>query len=71
MSPNQHFMTTDMVKDHEAVVDHIDHQESPKKGGFQAHPDKFGSAAKVDPKEIALVRKLDTYLMVSRSLHFQ
>ncbi|KAI3558523.1 MFS transporter [Colletotrichum abscissum] len=63
MSSYQHFMTIDMVKDHEAVVDHIDHQESPKEGGFRAHPDKFGSAAKVDPKEIALVRKLDTYLM--------
>lgn len=26
--------------------------------------DKFGSAAKVDPKEIALVRKIDCYMMV-------
>ncbi|KAK7443701.1 MFS transporter [Colletotrichum acutatum] len=63
MSSNQQFVTTDMVKDQEAVVDHIDHQESSKGGVFQSHPDKFGSAAKVDPKEIALVRKLDTYLM--------
>ncbi len=26
--------------------------------------DKFGSAAKVDPREIALVRKIDCYMMV-------
>lgn len=26
--------------------------------------DQFGAAAKVDPKEIALVRKIDIYMMV-------
>jgi hypothetical protein len=26
--------------------------------------DRFGAAAKVDPKEIALVRKIDCYMMV-------
>lgn len=26
--------------------------------------DQFGAAAKIDPKEIALVRKIDIYMMV-------
>lgn len=48
-------------------IDHVDFQEDLKKpqDGESEAIDKFGSHAKTDPKEIALVRKLDLYLMVS------
>ncbi|KAJ8131886.1 hypothetical protein O1611_g1735 [Lasiodiplodia mahajangana] len=45
-----------------AVIEHYDDaRDDPKKDIGQ--PDRFGSYAKVDPKEIALVRKLDLYMM--------
>ncbi|KAI8303130.1 putative transporter [Colletotrichum sp. SAR11_240] len=54
----------DPHKDHEAcVVDHVDYQEDLKPVDETRQPDKFGSVDKVDPKEIALVKKLDLYLM--------
>ncbi|KAK1625156.1 major facilitator superfamily domain-containing protein [Colletotrichum phormii] len=51
------------TKDREAHADHVDYQEEPKDVLLTGQADKFGSVAKVDPKEIALVRKLDAYLM--------
>lgn len=49
----------------EATVDHVDFQEDMMKPTDVEQHDKFGSHAKTDPKEIALVKKLDMYLMVS------
>ncbi|KAH8880788.1 putative MFS transporter [Thozetella sp. PMI_491] len=43
-----------------ATIEHIDFTENLKP---EERLDRFGAAAKVDPKEIALVKKLDTYLM--------
>lgn len=43
----------------DASVEHIDIIKPDP-----AQLDKFGSAAKTAPAEIALVRKLDTYMMV-------
>lgn len=43
----------------EVVNDFVD---DPKKDVQQ--PDRFGSFAKTDPKEIALVKKLDWYMLV-------
>ncbi|KAJ3938860.1 uncharacterized protein N0V96_010966 [Colletotrichum fioriniae] len=63
MPSNPQLTTISTIKDRDAHVDHIDYQEIPKDGGTKVQADKFGSVAKVDPKEIALVRKLDTYLM--------
>ncbi|EQB47904.1 MFS transporter [Colletotrichum gloeosporioides Cg-14] len=54
----------DPHKDQETcVVDHVDYQEELKPVDERRQPDKFGSVDKVDPKEIALVKKLDLYLM--------
>ncbi|KAI8313481.1 putative transporter [Colletotrichum sp. SAR11_59] len=54
----------DPHKDQETcVVDHVDYQEDLKPVDERRQPDKFGSVDKVDPKEIALVKKLDLYLM--------
>lgn len=41
----------------EGQVEHIDHRDEVLKPTPQY--DKFGSAAKTDPREIALVRKID------------
>jgi hypothetical protein len=32
--------------------------------------DKFGSAAKTDPREIALVKKIDLYMMVGPCMQY-
>ncbi|KAF4266492.1 hypothetical protein KXW23_002271 [Aspergillus fumigatus] len=45
----------------EGQVEHIDHRDEVLKPTPQY--DKFGSAAKTDPREIALVRKIDLYMM--------
>lgn len=45
----------------ESATEHVENQDGEKNA---ARHDKFGSVAKTDPKEIALVRKLDLYLMV-------
>ena len=44
---------------------HVEYLGDPEKS-TSATPeyDRFGSFAKVDPKEIALVRKIDLYMMV-------
>ncbi|KAJ3521927.1 hypothetical protein NM208_g13080 [Fusarium decemcellulare] len=47
----------------EAIVDHVDFQDDIKKPADEEQHDKFGSHVKTDPKEIALVKKLDLYLM--------
>jgi hypothetical protein len=50
----------------EIAVDHIDFQnDDPKADVALEGRDRFGGYAKSDPKEIALVKKLDLYLMVS------
>ena len=43
------------------------HEVMPEKGidGVAVEKDAFGARKKIDPKEIKLVRKLDTYIMVS------
>jgi len=51
------------------VVEHIDHKFEPSladpEKSIGAEVYKFGAHAKTDPVEIALVRKLDTFIMVS------
>ncbi len=47
-----------------AILEHYDDtRDDPKKENEQ--PDRFGSYAKVNPKEIALVKKLDLYMLVT------
>ncbi|RYP25233.1 hypothetical protein DL765_000114 [Monosporascus sp. GIB2] len=45
----------------DVTLEHHELGDDPKKNVQQ--PDKFGSYERVDPKEIALVRKLDMYMM--------
>jgi hypothetical protein len=47
-----------------AHVESVEHDE-PAKPVLNEKMDEFGAAAKTDPKEIALVKKLDWYMMVS------
>lgn len=51
------------VRKSDGFMEHVEEAEK----GSQSTPqyDQFGSTAKVDPKEIRLVRKLDAYMMVS------
>jgi len=55
-------------------VQHIDNKIAPslnevdEKDGVQRDLDQFGAWAKSDPKEIALVKKLDLYIMVRKVL---
>lgn len=51
----------------EGSAQHVETQGDEKHG---ERLDRFGSVAKTDPREIALVRKLDLYLMV-RPEHFE
>lgn len=48
-------------KAHEGSVQHVESKDDEKHG---ERLDRFGSAAKTDPREIALVKKIDLYLMV-------
>ncbi|GAW27382.1 putative MFS transporter [Rosellinia necatrix] len=48
----------------DTVIEHCDDTRDDPKLDVE-RPDRFGSYAKVDPKEIALVRKLDMYMMVA------
>lgn len=45
-------------------IDQIDKMEKPQN---TVHLDKFGAATEKSPEEIALVRKLDLYMMVNQS----
>ncbi|KAI1346330.1 MFS transporter-like protein [Xylaria sp. FL0043] len=45
------------------VLEHYDDTRDGPKNDVIEQPDRFGSYAKVDPKEIALVKKLDLYMM--------
>lgn len=57
--------------DEKNIVEHIDNKTTPsvneidEKDGVHRELDQFGAWAKSDPKEIALVKKLDMYIMVS------
>lgn len=55
-------MTKGDVEKNDSHVEHLDHMED----GLKTRPqyDRFGSAVKVDPKEIALVKKIDIHMMV-------
>lgn len=55
----------ELVNVNPVVVDGDD-DDDPKKNVQQ--PDRFGSFVKVDPKEIALVKKLDWHMMVRISI---
>ncbi|RMJ11856.1 hypothetical protein CDV36_008496 [Fusarium kuroshium] len=55
--------TANTANKDEPTVDHVDFQEDMMKPTDVEHHDKFGSHAKTDPEEIALVKKLDMYLM--------
>ncbi|QRD91058.1 putative MFS transporter [Aspergillus flavus] len=44
-------------------TDHVEYLGDPEKSSSAPQYDRFGSFAKVDPKEIALVRKIDLYMM--------
>lgn len=48
-------------KANDGSVHHVESRDDEKHG---ERLDRFGSAAKTDPREIALVKKLDLYLMV-------
>lgn len=64
MASPQPQLTVESAKDG-AVIEHYDDtRDDPKRDIEQ--PDRFGSYAKVNPKEIALVKKLDLYMMVTR-----
>lgn len=47
------------------LVDRVSVADEPLKTWHVGELDKFGAAAKVDPAEIALVRKIDLRMMVS------
>lgn len=53
------------------IVEHIDNKnaasinEIDEKDGVHRELDQFGAWAKSDPREIALVKKLDMYIMAS------
>lgn len=49
------------TEDTKVAVEHVDDLE---KSVHRGPLDKFGSAAKVDPREVKLVKKLDLYIMV-------
>lgn len=50
-------------------TDHVEYLGDPEKSSSAPQYDRFGSFAKVDPKEIALVRKIDLYMMVWSALN--
>jgi hypothetical protein len=60
-------MTKVDVEKNDSHVEHLDHMED----GLKISPqyDRFGSAVKVDPKEIALVKKIDWHMMVLHTLN--
>lgn len=61
--------TDNAVKPSDTQADRIDHVEDTQPKTTILHDenvDEFGSYAKTDPRETALVRKLDLHLMVSR-----
>lgn len=63
---NQTAMTTTSHEDDKGKIAHVeadDHNEL-SKPVMAEKVDEFGAAAKTDPKEIALVRKLDWFMMV-------
>lgn len=45
-----------------------DHDDGILKSTDEEKVDEFGAHKKTDPKEIALVRKLDTYMLVSHAI---
>jgi len=47
------------------LVDNISVIDKPLKPDYGVELDKFGAAVKTDPAEIALVKKIDLYMMVS------
>lgn len=51
-------------KANDGSVEHVESKDNRKHGECL---DRFGSAAKTGPREIALVKKLDLYLMVGPS----
>lgn len=46
-------------------VDRVSVIDEPLKPEYGEELDKFGAAAKTDPAEIALVKKIDRYMLVS------
>ncbi|KAI9035866.1 putative MFS transporter [Aspergillus affinis] len=53
--------SNDVAKRGEEHIEHVEQNDEPLKSTTQY--DRFGSAKKTDPKEIALVRKIDIYMM--------
>ena len=59
------------------AVEHVDHKREPsildpeKPVVVREGADRFGAYAKTDPLEIALVRKIDLIMMVSRAVFIQ
>jgi hypothetical protein len=55
-------MTKGDVEKNDSHVEHLDHMGD----GLKISPqyDRFGSAVKSDPREIALVKKIDIHMMV-------
>lgn len=63
-------MTTRAPEDDKSKITHVeaDDQHDMSKPVMGENIDEFGAAAKTDPKEIALVRKLDWFMMVRLAL---
>jgi hypothetical protein len=63
------FETIDFSKGHTEQVERtrtVDTDVAPEKFAVEAKLDEFGARSKVDPQEIALVKKLDRTILVSR-----
>lgn len=63
---DQQNVTTTMSHDDKNAISHV---EAPDQDDIQKPPnadavDEFGASTKTDPREIALVRKLDWHMMV-------
>lgn len=65
---NQNNMAAIITHDDKNNIAHIEsaeHDDVHKGEPLSENVDEFGAAAKSDPREIALVKKLDWYMMVS------
>lgn len=63
---NQQNMTATMSHDDKNTISHVEapEQDDIQKPANGEKVDEFGASAKTDPREIALVKKLDWHMMV-------
>lgn len=68
----QHPLTTVLSADGKENISHVetpDHDDQFQKLPKIEKVDEFGAHQKTDPKEIALVKKLDRYMLVRSNAH--